>query len=135
MLRASAWPAPRKNPGQPIMLNYAYIGLFVILGILFVGSAFVTAWFLRPRDPNPVKTSPYECGEPVKGHSWIQFNVRYYLVALVFVVFDVEVLFLVPWAVIFRTLGLFAYVQMMIFILILLVGLVYAWKKGALEWQ
>jgi len=117
------------------MPNYAYLGLFVILGIAFVGSAFVTAWFLRPRDPNPVKTSAYECGETVKGHSWIQFNVRYYLIALVFVVFDVEVLFLVPWAVVFRTLGPFAYVQMMIFIVILVFGLVYAWKKGALEWQ
>ena len=116
--------------------DYAYILFFLILGVSFVGSAFVASWLLRPRlAPNAVKNSPYECGEVVKGTSRIQFNVRYYLFALIFVVFDVEVLFVVPWAVVFRQLGMFAYVEMMAFILILGLGLVYAWKKGALEWQ
>lgn len=115
--------------------DYGYVGLFLIFGIAFVAGAFIVSWFLRPRDPNPVKNSPYECGEIVKGTSWIQFNVRYYLIALVFVVFDIEALFLIPWAVVFRELGTAAYIEMMVFIIILLFGLIYAWKKGALEWQ
>lgn len=115
--------------------DYGYVGLFLIFGIAFVAGAFIVSWFLRPRDPNPIKNSPYECGEIVKGTSWIQFNVRYYLIALVFVIFDIEVLFLVPWAVIFHELGAVAYIEMMVFILILIFGLIYAWKKGALEWQ
>ena len=115
---------------------YFYILFFLILGVSFVAAAFTASWFLRPRlAPNAVKNSPYECGEVVKGTSRIQFNVRYYLFALIFVVFDVEVLFIVPWAVVFRQLGMFAYVEMLAFILVLGLGLFYAWKKGALEWQ
>ena len=115
--------------------DYFYIFLFLILGIAFVGSAFVASWFLRPKVPeNAVKNAPYECGEVIKGTARIQFNVRYYLFALIFVIFDVEVLFLAPWAVVFRQMGVGAYMEMVIFILILAVGLVYAWKKGALEW-
>ena len=116
--------------------DYFYIFFFLLLGIAFVGSAFIVSWFLRPKVPeDAVKNSPYECGEIVKGTSWIQFNVRYYLFALIFVVFDVEVLFVVPWAVVFREMGRIAYVEMVIFILILASGLIYAWKKGALEWE
>ncbi len=115
--------------------DYFYILTFLILGIAFVGSAFVVSWLLRPSAPSVVKNSPYECGEVVKGTARVQFNVRYYLFALIFVVFDVEVLFIVPWAVVFRQLGAFAYYEMLVFILILALGLIYAWKKGALEWQ
>jgi len=118
-----------------MITDYGYVGLFLIFGIAFVAGALIVSWLLRPRDPNPIKRSPYECGEIVKGNSWIQFNVRYYLIALIFVIFDVEVLFLVPWAVIFRALGPVAFVEMMVFIGILILGLIYAWKKGALEWQ
>ena len=116
--------------------DYLYIVFFLILGIVFVGSAFVASWFLRPKiAENAVKNAPYECGEVVKGTARVQFHVRYYLFALIFIIFDVEVLFVIPWAVVFRQLGVVAYVEMMIFILILALGLVYAWKKGALEWQ
>ncbi len=115
--------------------QYLYILFFLLLGIAFVGSAFVVSWLLRPNVPGLVKNSPYECGEIVHGAARIQFNVRYYLFALIFVIFDVEVLFVVPWAVVFRQLGAGAYFEMVIFILILALGLVYAWKKGALEWQ
>ena len=116
--------------------DYLYIIFFLILGITFVASSFVASWFLRPRPPyDAVKNSPYECGEVVKGTSRVQFNVRYYLFALIFVIFDVEVLFVVPWAVVFKQLGSVAYFEMMIFIFILALGLFYAWKKGALEWQ
>lgn len=118
-----------------MLTDYGYAGLFLIFGIILVGGAFVVSWLLRPRDPNPVKNSPYECGEIVKGTSWVQFNVRYYLIALIFVLFDVEVLFFVPWAIVFKELGVAAFVEMMIFIGILLSGLLYAWKKGSLEWQ
>ena len=116
--------------------DYFYIITFLGLGIAFVGSAFVASWVLRPKvAEDAVKNSPYECGEIVKGTSWVQFNVRYYLFALIFVIFDVEVLFIVPWAVVFRQMGPMAYIEMVIFILILALGLIYAWKKGALEWE
>lgn len=118
-----------------MITDYGYVGLFFIFGVIFVAGALIVSWFLRPRDPNPVKKSTYECGEVIKGDSRIQFNVRYYLIALIFVVFDIEVLFLVPWAVVFRELGLVAFIAMIVFIIILLFGLIYAWKKGALEWQ
>lgn len=114
--------------------DYLYIFLFLTLGIGFVGAAFTVSWLIRPHAPNAIKESPYECGEVVKGTSRIQFNVRYYLIALMFVIFDLEVLFVVPWAVVFRQMGMMAYVEMLIFIAILVLGLAYAWKKGALEW-
>ena len=97
--------------------------------------AFTFSWFLRPHKPTPGKTSSYECGELPQGIAWIQYNVVYYLFALIFVIFDIEVVFLIPWAVAFKTLGISAYIEMLIFIFILLLGLAYAWKKGALKWQ
>ena len=116
--------------------NYVYIFLFLGLGIGFVGSAFAVSWLIRPKVPTDVvKNAPYECGETVQGNSRVQFNVRYYLFALIFVIFDVEVLFVVPWAVVFRQIGMVAYFEMVAFIVILGLGLIYAWKKGALEWQ
>ncbi len=116
--------------------NYVYVIFFLFLGIAFVAAAFATSWILRPKvAANPVKNAPYECGEIVKGSSHIQFNVRYYLFALIFVVFDVEVLFVAPWAVAFQDMGRVAYLEMVAFVLILTLGLAYAWKKGALEWQ
>lgn len=118
-----------------IIKDYAFVGLLFILGIVFVAGAFLVSWLLRPRDPNPAKNATYECGELVKGESRFRFNVSYYLVALVFVIFDIEVLFLVPWAIVFRQLGPVAYFEMILFISILLFGLVYAWKKGAFKWQ
>lgn len=118
------------------MPDYVYILFFFGVGVAFVGSAFVVSWLIRPpMGQDPAKLAPYECGEIVKGTSRVQFNVRYYLFALIFVIFDVEVLFVVPWAVVFKQLGMIAYIEMLIFIFILTLGLLYAWKKGALEWQ
>jgi NADH-quinone oxidoreductase subunit A len=114
--------------------EYAYIGLFLLFGIAFVLVAFLFSWVLRPNRPNPLKTSTYECGEKPIGSSWVQFNVRFYIIALIFLIFDVEAVFIIPWAIIFRSLGLFAYLEMMLFIVILAVGLFYAWKKGMLKW-
>ena len=115
--------------------DFIYIFIFIGIGIAFVGGAFAASWVIRPKAPqSAVKLSPYECGEVVQGTSHIQFNVRYYLFALIFVIFDAEILFVVPWAVVFKQLGMLAYVEMLIFISILALGLIYAWKKGALEW-
>jgi NADH-quinone oxidoreductase subunit A len=116
------------------LFDYAFVGFFLIFGAGFALAAFVASWILRPHHPNPVKLSAYECGEISVGPSWVQFNVRYYLFALIFLVFDVEAVFIVPWAVVFRRLGWSAYFEMIVFILILVVGLIYAWKKGVLEW-
>ncbi|MDP3790916.1 MAG: NADH-quinone oxidoreductase subunit A [Candidatus Omnitrophota bacterium] len=118
-----------------IIGNYGIVGLFFILGIVFVAGAFIVSWLLRPRAPSPEKNATYECGEVLKGCARVQFNVSYYLVALLFVIFDIEVLFLVPWATVFRDLGIVSYIEMMIFIAILVFGLIYAWKKGVFEWQ
>jgi NADH-quinone oxidoreductase subunit A len=115
--------------------DYGYVGLFLLFGIGFVASAFIISWLIRPKDPSRIKNSSYECGEIVKGDAWVQFNVQYYLIGLIFVIFDIEAVFLVPWAVVFRQLGAVAYYEMMFFIFILILGLVYVWKKGAFEWH
>ena len=90
---------------------------------------------LRPNRPDPVKTDTYECGVETEGDALVQFNARYYVVALLFVVFDVEAVFLYPWAVAFRQLGLFAFVEAVLFLAVLVVGYVYAWRRKALEWS
>jgi NADH:ubiquinone oxidoreductase subunit 3 (subunit A) len=92
------------------------------------------AYFMRPRRPNKVKTETYECGIETIGDSWVQFKVQYYLYALVFLIFDIETIFLFPWAVAYKQLSLFALLEMVIFIVLLAVALIYAWRKGALEW-
>jgi NADH-quinone oxidoreductase subunit A len=89
---------------------------------------------LRPKRPDPIKEATYECGVETEGDALGQFNVRYYVFALLFVVFDVEVVFLFPWAVAYRQLGLFAFVEAVLFVSILVVGYLYAWRKKALEW-
>ena len=114
--------------------SYSYAGLFLAAGVVFVLGSFVTSWLLRPSKPTPQKVSAYECGESTTGTSFVQYNVRYYLFALMFVIFDVEAVFLLPWAMVFKEFGLFAFIEAVIFIFILLVGLVYAWKKKVLEW-
>lgn len=117
-----------------ILEDYSWVVLFLVVGVIFVAGGFMTNWLVRPSNPSDCKSSTYECGELPMGNSWIQFNVRYYLFALIFVIFDVEVVFLFPWAVVFNQLGLFAFVEMMVFIAILVIGLVYAWCKGILKW-
>lgn len=115
--------------------TYLYIIFFLFLGIFFVTASFAVSQFLRPNVPSLKKNAPYECGEIVKGDSRVQFNIRFYLVALIFVIFDVEILFTVPWALVFRQMGMGIYLEMVLFIVVLALGLVYAWKKGVLEWQ
>jgi len=115
-------------------VSFTPILLFFIGGAGVVFAAIFFSRLLAPQNPNPVKNSTYECGEETKGVTWIRFNSRFYVVALIFLIFDVEVLFLYPWAVVLRELGLFAWVDMAIFIVILGVGLAYVWGKGDLEW-
>lgn len=114
--------------------QWLYIGLFLVVGALVPTAAIVTSWILSPRKPNHIKQSTYECGMETVGENWVQFKAQYYVFALVFLVFDVESVFLFPWAVALGKLSLFAVFEGIIFILILIAGLVYAWRKGMLEW-
>lgn len=114
--------------------GYLYVAIFAIVGILFVGLIFQVSRLLRPRHLTKKKLSPYECGMIPFGGEWSQFNVRYYIFALLFLIFDVEIAFLYPWAVIFRKLGVGTFLEMMLFVGILILGLIHAWKKGVLRW-
>jgi len=122
-----------------LLAGYGYIAILLVAAISIPALLLLLARFVsnKPKqaDPEGVKTDTYECGMKTIGSSWIQFNFRYYFYALLFVVFDIETVFLYPWAVHFKQLKLFGFVEMLIFILILVVGLVYAWKKKVLEWK
>ena len=108
--------------------------MFLIVGLLIPVGAITAAWILGPKKPNSIKQTTYECGIETVGESWVQFKAQYYIFALVFLVFDVETVFLFPWAVKLGQLGLFAVLEGIVFILILIAGLVYTWRKGMLEW-
>lgn len=114
--------------------DWLFIGVFLVLAPIFPAIAIVIARFIAPRKPNPIKSQTYECGIETVGNTWVQFRVQYYLFALVFLIFDVETVFLFPWAVAFDQLPLFAVLEGVLFILILVAGLWYAWRKGVLEW-
>ena len=116
------------------MSSWVYVGLFLLVGLIIPIGAIGAAWVLAPKKPNPIKQTTYECGIETVGDSWVQFKAQYYIFALVFLIFDVETVFLFPWAVKLNSLGMFAVIEGSIFILILLVGLVYTWRKGMLEW-
>nr|WP_207956286.1 NADH-quinone oxidoreductase subunit A [Rubrobacter marinus] len=114
---------------------YIYVGLFLLMVVGFVATTLVLARLIAPsRRGAKVKRANYETGEMTVTDPWRPFPVRYYVFALLFLIFDVEAAFLYPWAVIYRDLGLYGFVEMIIFVLILGVGLAYAWKKGALKW-
>jgi NADH:ubiquinone oxidoreductase subunit 3 (subunit A) len=113
---------------------WGFIALFSLIALSVPLLGMAMAWVVRPHRPGPIKQTTYECGLETVGETWIQFKVQYYLYALIFVLFDVETVFLYPWAVAYNQLGLFALVEMFIFLFILGAGLVYAWRKGALEW-
>ncbi len=115
--------------------EFGIVLLYFILGAVFVGIALVASAIVRPSRPNPIKNSTYECGEIPIGHTWIRFNVRFYVIALIFLLFDVEVVFLLPWAIVFKSLGWFAFIEMIIFVFILMVGFAYVWIKGDLDWE
>lgn len=118
-----------------VLANFQFILILALVGIALPFIGVGVAWLLRPKKPNRLKNSTYECGVETYGDSWTQFKAQYYLFALIFVVFDIEAVFLFPWAVAYRQLPLFALVEAVIFIAILFVGLIYAWRTGALKWQ
>jgi len=123
-----------------LLANYGYIGLFLIVAIIFTITTLLLPISLRffhivPHKPNPIKNSTYECGMETTGKTWVQFNFRYYFYALIFLALDVLVIFLYPWAVGLRELGSFAFIEMLVFIFIIVIGYIYAWRKKVLEWK
>ncbi len=118
-----------------VLSGYEYFVVFLIICGSVPVLALTLASFLSAKGKGAVRRTTYESGMEPIGAAWIQFNIRYYMFALVFVIFDVETVFLYPWAVAFNQLGILAFVEALIFIAILVVGLVYAWRKGALEWS
>jgi len=119
----------------PVPENYIPILLFIGIAIVFGAISLLAGWFVRPSRPYRAKLTPYESGSPLFSDARIQFPMRYYIIAMLFVIFDIETIFMYPWAVVYDKIGLFGLVEMAIFIAILLVGYVYAWRKGALEWD
>ena len=122
-----------------MLSDYGQVGILLAIAIAFPLAAILTSWLLsrvriRVDKPNPIKEDTYECGVTTEGSAWVQFNFRYYFYALLFVIFDVEAVFLYPWAVAFRKMAVYGFVEAVIFVLILTIGLVYAWRKKALEW-
>lgn len=114
---------------------WLYIGLFLVIGIIVPIVPIVFSALISPKKPNPVKQSTYECGMETVGDSWVQFKAQYYVFALVFLIFDVETVFLFPWALTLKALPLFAVLEGVVFIMILIVGFLYTWRKGMLEWM
>lgn len=119
--------------------QFASVLVFLFLGVVLVAAMTGLSYLLRPHNPGAAKLSTYECGEPPTGSAWINFNIRFYLVALIFVIFDVEVAFIAPVTVVFRDWvlrgqGFFALAEITLFLAILFVGLIYVWGKGDLEW-
>ena len=114
--------------------NYGFIGLLLLGAIAFALAPVLIVAVIAPRGRSRIKAETYECGVPTTGETWIRFRIQYYIYALMFVVFDVETVFLYPWAVAYGGLGAFALVEMAIFLAILAVGLAYAWAKGVLRW-
>ncbi len=117
-----------------IVYNYVFIGMLLVAAIVFAVMPIVAMRVLSPRKPSANKRTPFECGVVTVGETWMRFRTQYYLYALLFVVFDVEVVFLYPWAAAYGGLGVFALVEMAVFLTILASGLVYAWAKGVLKW-
>jgi NADH-quinone oxidoreductase subunit A len=117
-----------------VVNNYIFIGLLLLLAITFAVLPVLVVRLIAPRKRSLAKGDTYECGVKTYGETWIRFRIQYYIYALMFVVFDIETVFLFPWAVSYAGLGPFALIEMLVFLLILLVGLIYAWAKGVLRW-
>ena len=128
-----------------MLSDFGYILLFILGGMTFFSVTMFVAFLIRPQRPNEEKQTTYECGEDPIGNAWGQFNVRFYVIALIFILFDVEIAFMFPWAVIFADAEIvketgstwlwFVFGEMLLFIVILLIGLIYAWQKGFLNWE
>ena len=117
------------------MGDFGGLGIFFVVTLIFPITALIPAFLLQPRHPTKQKGIPYDCGVDTIGKTYVQYRIGYFLYALIFLVFDIETVFLYPWAVRFGALGLFALLEMFLFLGILGLGLWYAWKKGALSWK
>ena len=115
----------------------SYLPILVLIGIAFAFAIAVVilSRLIGPNKPNDIKLAPYECGMPLLSSAQDRFSIKFYIIAMLFILFDIEAVFLYPWAVMYKRLGVFGFVEMGVFIMILLVGFVYVWKKGALEWE
>lgn len=118
-----------------MLTEFGKVFIFFIIGAVFVAGGLVTAWAIRPSRGYASKLTSYECGEDPVGSSWVKFNIRFYVVALIFLIFEVETVFMFPWALVYKNLGMFAFVEMLVFLAILGVGYAYVWVKGDLEWD
>jgi NADH-quinone oxidoreductase subunit A len=118
-----------------MLTEFGRVLLFILVGAVFVAVGMFVAWLLRPNRPYASKLSTYECGEVPVGDTRIRFNIRFYVIALIFIIFDVEIVFLFPWAMVYKQLGWFAFFEMMVFLFILLVGYAYVWRNGDLDWD
>ena len=123
-----------------MLSDWGHVGFLLLLALVFPVGGIATSWLfgllrLRPQAPDPIKEDTYECGVETEGTAWVQFNFRYYYYALLFVIFDVEAVFLYPWAVSFEKVALAGFIEVLTFVMVLLIGLAYAWRKNALEWS
>ena len=115
--------------------DFLPIIIFIVLAVVLIGLPLVLQYLLSPRNnKGGEKLTSYECGEIPEGSAWVQFNIRFYVIALIFLIFDVEIVFLFPWAVVYQELGILAFIEAFLFVLILVVGFAYVWAKGDLDW-
>jgi NADH-quinone oxidoreductase subunit A len=123
-----------------MLSDWGHVGFLLLLALVFPVGGIAMSWLfgvlrLRPQAPDPIKEATYECGVETEGTAWVQFNFRYYYYALLFVIFDVEAVFLYPWAVSFEKVAVAGFIEVLTFVAVLLIGLAYAWRKNALEWS
>lgn len=118
-----------------MLTDFGRVFIFFLIGVVFVAGGLVMAWVIRPRRPYAEKLSSYECGEEAVGTSRVKFNIRFYVIALIFLIFEVETVFLFPWALVYKDLGMFAFVEMLLFLFILFVGYAHVWVRGDLDWD
>lgn len=117
-----------------MLFDLGSVLMFMVTAMVIVGFTLLLAKAVRADNPTEAKLSGYECGEDSIGSSWVQFNIRFYVVALIFLIFEVEIVFLYPWAIVFKEMGFITFIEMMIFVGVLLIGLAYVWVKGDLSW-
>ncbi len=117
-----------------MLTEFGKVFVFILLAGAFVGIAIFAAMLIRPKRPSYEKTQIYECGENPEGSPWVKFNIRFYVVALIFLIFDVEIVLLFPWALTYKNFGFIGFAAGAVFLLILFLGMIYEWKKGDLEW-
>ncbi|MCX7012983.1 MAG: NADH-quinone oxidoreductase subunit A [Candidatus Sumerlaeota bacterium] len=122
-----------------MLFDFAAVGVFILVAVAFVFGSLLVGWAVRPSKPSPEKASIYECGEPPIGPAWVRYNIRFYTIALVYLIFDVEAVFLFPVALVLRQfkgegMGGLAFMEILFFVMVLVVGLIYAWRYGNLDW-